>query len=106
MVFYSRQSEKDLNSIFSSLITWKKLNLSYDHAVTYHNAIVDVCDKLDRTSYHTMCVFTLHKRYGKYVYNYRRNRNTNWYIIYNKDKNTNIYIQRIISNHITTSDKN
>ena len=41
-----------------------------------------------------------HKNYGNYVYVYKRNRATTWYIIYNVIQN-DVYIEKIISNHLT-----
>jgi hypothetical protein len=44
--------------------------------------------------------FHVTKKYGNYVYKYRRNPKTTWYIIYTM-KDRDIYINKIISNHIT-----
>ncbi len=101
MVFYSQQAQNDLNSIFTGLITWKKMTLNYDHVVDYHNTIVTICDNLDKVTYHARCVYPTHKHFGEFVYNYRRSKNTTWFIIYNKDKFNNIFIQHILSNHLT-----
>lgn len=60
-----------------------------------------ICNKLDKTIYHSPVVFLQHKQFGSFVHRYRRNKNTTWYIIYNKDEYKNIFIQRIISNHLT-----
>jgi chlorite dismutase len=106
MVLYSQHAQNDLNSIFTGLINWKKMTLNYDHVVDYHNTIVTICDNLDKSTYHAFCVYPLHKHYGQFVCQYRRNKNTTWYIIYDKDRFNNIYIQHIVSNHLTKEETN
>ncbi|MDD2798107.1 MAG: hypothetical protein PHV20_05895 [Bacteroidales bacterium] len=83
------------------LITWNKHPLEVAHASEYVADIRKVCDSLDTKSVHFNTQFRLHKQYGDKVHNYRRNKHTNWYIIYNIDSFGNIYIERIISNYLT-----
>jgi len=57
------------------------------------------CISLEFKSHHFITVFPNHKQFGKHVHRYQRNKNTTWYIVYDKDEYFNIYIQRIFSNH-------
>lgn len=102
MVFYSKSARNDLRNIFDGLLSWSKHKLEYNHVVLYHNEILTICNSLDSKAYHFNSLLPLHKSFGQKVHNYRRNKQTNWYIIYNLDQHGNIYIQRILSNHITT----
>ncbi len=105
MVYYSQKAIADLDRIFEGLLLWPKLNLEYNHVVKYHNELRNVCDLLDSKSYHFQAKFEEHKKYGNKVYCYNRNKNTNWYIIYDIDLASNtVFIQHITSNHITVSE--
>jgi len=101
MVFYSKAARQDLKSIFDGLVTWSKHKLEYNHFVTYHNCILDICEGLDAKAFHFNTQYSLHKRFGEKVHTYRRSKQTNWYIIYNLDQHGNVYIQSILSNHTT-----
>ncbi len=47
--------------------------------------------------------YNIHKMFGVKCFTYKRNDHTLWYIIYNWDKlNRVAYINKIISNHITS----
>ena len=106
MVYYSQSAISDLDLIFEGLLLWPKHNLEYNHVVTYHNELRKICDSLDTKTYHFDTKFDSHKKYGKKVYPYNRNKSTTWYIIYDVDLTSNtIYIQHITSNHITNSQK-
>ena len=103
MVLFSQLAENDLSNIFIGLSLWKKHPLEYEHAMNYVDDIVDLCESLDKTNHHFNTQFEMHKKYGKKVHCYNRNKNTTWYIIYDIDLSTNtIYIQHITSNHTTT----
>lgn len=104
MVFYSKNAQQDLKSIFDGLLTWAKHKLEYNHVVSYHNNIIDICDSLDLKSFHFNTQYPIHKRLGEKVHTYRRSKQTNWYIIYNLDRHGNVYIQSIISNHNTIAE--
>jgi hypothetical protein len=105
MVYYSQNAIADLNKIFDGLLSWPKHNLEYNHVVTYHNELRNICDSLDNQTYHFESRFESHKKYGKKVYCYNRNKSTSWYIIYDIDLVSNtIYIQHITSNHVTISE--
>ena len=106
MVIYSDTSIEDLQNILYGLVTWKKHPLNIEHAESYVDDIRVVCDHLDKISYHSETVHATHLRYGQKVYAYKRNRQTTWYIIYNIDFYNNIYVQKIINNHITTGSAN
>ncbi len=105
MVLFSHLAENDLSNIFIGLTYWKKHCLELKHVEKYVNDIVDVCERIDKITFHTDVQYEIHKQYGKKVFTYKRNKNTCWYIIYDIDTTTNtIYIQHITSNHITLSD--
>ncbi|MFZ4726708.1 MAG: hypothetical protein ACOYMD_14840, partial [Paludibacter sp.] len=92
MVFYSNSARTDLKSIFDGLLTWSKHKLEFNHVALYHNDILVICNGLDSKTFHFNTQFPFHKRLGEKVHNYRRNKQTNWYIIYNLDPHGNVYI--------------
>lgn len=105
MVYYSENAQNDLTEIFWGLINWAKHPLEYSHASAYLDDIHQICSTLDKTNYHADVQFEIHKKYGKKVFKYTRNKNTTWYIVYDVDFVSNIiYIQHISSNHITISE--
>ena len=104
MVFYSHTSRIDLKEIFDGLLLWSKHRLEYNHVVNYHNSILAICNSLDKKSIHFNSRYELHQRSGQKVHTYRRSKQTVWYIIYNLDTHGNVYIQRILSNHITKAE--
>jgi len=101
MVFYSKQAENDLEDILEGLLNWRKITLSREFCLDYVSDIIDVCDSLDTITSHFKTVYETHKRYGENVHKYFRNKTTTWYIIYNRSLPCNIFIEKIISNHLT-----
>ena len=102
MVLFSDRANNDLDEILYGMLNWEKMTLTFEHISNYISDIIDVCDKLDQTNYHTNSKYQIHKQFGNKVYKYRRNRNTTWYILYDYNKQNNIvYIKHIISNHTT-----
>ena len=103
MVYYSIQASTDLDDILEGLLTWRKYSLTREFCLDYISDIIDVCDSLDTKKFHLNTFYETHKRYGKKVHKYLRNKNTTWYIIYDIDINNNVFIKKIISNHLTVS---
>ena len=103
MVFYSIQADNDLDEILEGLLTWRKHTLTREFCLSYISEFIDVCDSLDKKTIHFNAVYDTHKLYGDKVHKYVRNKNTTWYIIYNIDLSNNVYINKIISNYLTTS---
>ena len=103
MVYYSKQADNDLDDILDGLLMWQKYTLTREFCLNYISDIIDVCDSLDAKTIHSDASYETHKRYGKKVYRYARNKSTMWYIIYDTDSYNNIYINKIISNHLTVS---
>jgi len=101
MVYYSPVFEEDLQKIFIGLLTWKKFSLSLEFCYDYIDDIELQCKGLDLKSYHAKTTYESHKIYGDYVYRYKRNQSTCWYIIYNMDVFYNVYIEKIMNNYIT-----
>ena len=101
MVYYSKQADSDLDDILDGLLTWQKHTLTREFCLNYLSDVIDVCDSLDTQIYHSDTSYETHKRYGKKVHKYLRNKNTIWYIIYDIDSYNNIYINKIISNYLT-----
>ena len=101
MVYYSKTATADFKQILLGLITWKKHQLTYEHALSYVDDIHKVCEFLAIKSAHRQTSFDLHKRYGEYVHTYKRNKATVWYIIYNITASNDICVEKIISNHLT-----
>jgi len=103
MVYYSKQADFDLDNILDGLLAWKKFTLTREFCLNYVSDIIDICDSLDTKTIHFDAVYETHRRYGEKVHKYSRNKATTWYIIYNVDFYNNIYINKIINNHLTIS---
>ena len=103
MVYYNNKADSDLDNILEGLFTWQKHTLTRDFCLSYVSDIVDVCDSLDAKAFHLNASYETHKRYGEKVHKYVRNKSTTWYIIYDIDECNNVYINKIISNHMTIS---
>jgi len=103
MVYYSKQATDDLDEILKGLLMWRKHSLTREFCVNYISDIVDICDNLSTKRLHFNASYEIHKRYGKKVHKYFRNKSTTWYIIYDIDPNNNIFINKIISNYVTVS---
>jgi hypothetical protein len=101
MVYINEVARKDLYNILVGLANWEKHPLELEHAEEYVDDITDICYTLDSQLYHANTVYPIHKCYGSKVYKYKRNPNTTWYIIYNLDKYDNVFVNKIISNHLT-----
>jgi hypothetical protein len=88
-------------------MNWIKLPSKHfildEHAISSVDTITEICDILDKKSFHFNAIYISHKRFGEKVHTYRRNKSTNWYIVYNLDQYGNIYIQLLNSNHNTKS---
>jgi len=104
MIYLNSRAEDDLVSILLGLLTWKKHFIELEHAKSYINDIRKECLSLATKNHHFNATFANHKRFGKKVHTYNRNKNTQWYIIYNIDIHGNIFINHITSNHTTISE--
>ncbi len=102
MVFLSEQAYWDIENIFDGLLAWRKVELSREEVRNYVNELVDHCYSIDTISSHTRATYPDHQKYGSFVYPYKRNKNTTWYIIYEKTDNC-IFIYKIMNNHLTVS---
>ena len=106
MVEFSEQARLDLENIFDGLLGWRTSNgqfyLDTNTVINYHNDILDVCECLDKLIYHTKAKYPDHLQFGDYVYTYKRNPKTVWYIIYNMDM-SKIFVEKIMNNHLTIS---
>ncbi|GHV65776.1 hypothetical protein FACS1894199_07400 [Bacteroidia bacterium] len=104
MVFYSNIARYDLQNIYDGLLKWQtengQLYMDYVAVVNYHNKLLDVCDAVGNLSSHALAKYSDHKRYGVYVYTYKRHKRTCWYIIYDR-LGENILIQKIMNNYQT-----
>ncbi|GHT48711.1 hypothetical protein FACS189440_12940 [Bacteroidia bacterium] len=106
MVFYSQQSQKDFVRIFKGLINWKtKYNqprMTYAEVVEYRNDIYRQCLSIDNVIFHHKTTYKDHKKFGQYVFSYKRTSRTIWYIIYDIEGNNNdVFIKKIINNYLT-----
>jgi hypothetical protein len=106
MVEFNEEARTDLESIFDGLLAWRTPNgqfyLDTNTVINYHNDILDVCEQLDKLTYHTKAKYLDHLKFGNYVYVYKRNAKTTWYIIYNMNRNT-VYVEKIMNNYLTKS---
>ena len=101
MVYIHKGVYSDLDLIFTGMLHWKKMELSLDFIEHYIDDILIQCYDIENDNYHFNAQYPEHKRYGEYVHRYRRNSYTLWYIIYDRDINGDIWVNKIISNHIT-----
>ncbi|MDR3219813.1 MAG: hypothetical protein LBU22_12710 [Dysgonamonadaceae bacterium] len=105
-VFWRNQALTDLDHCIDALMFPEPANrpsLTYEDAIDYKNDIVTFALSLRNRIRHIACVYEIHKQYGSKVARYDRNKNTQYYIIYNVDTEGNIYVERIMTNHITIS---
>ena len=51
MVIFSETAQNDLEDILYGLVTWKKHNIEFDHAVQYTYEIREVCESLDKKTF-------------------------------------------------------
>jgi len=96
-----------LRNVFKALLQWsatkdKEPTLTYSEVLVYHYSLQSVCASLAFADTHKQATYETHKKHGQYVLSYKRNKRTTWYIIYNMRSNGNIFIKRIMSNHVTT----
>lgn len=101
MVYIHERVYSDLEEIFEGMLHWKKMELSLDFIECYIDDILVQCYVIETENYHFISQYVEHKRYGEYVHRYRRNIHTLWYIIYDRDINGDIWVNKIISNHTT-----
>jgi hypothetical protein len=107
MVYYSKRSQKDFVRIFKGLLNWKTKNLqprmTYEEVVAYRDDIYAECLSIASLATHTVPRYTDHRKFGKYVFTYKRNSRTTWYIIYDIEPNCDIIIKKIMNNYTTKS---
>ena len=102
MVYYSRTAEDDFVEILNGLAVWKKHPLGHKHAMQYISGIREKADKICMKSFHRNCSYEQHRMYGEKIHIYKRNPQTQWYIIYNwDDVNRTAYVVKILNNHLT-----
>jgi hypothetical protein len=101
MVIFNSFFEDNLVSILYGLLTWKKHFINFEHARSYLNDIRVECYSLNSKTHHFKTTNPEHIKYGSKIHTYKRNKQTQWYIIYNVDINGNILINHITSNHTT-----
>ena len=106
MVILNSRSEDDLISIFYGLIVWEKHPLELEHAKLYLNDMRNVCQSIGSRTFHFNNKFSKLKKYGDKLHTYKRNKQTQWFIIYNIDRHGNIFINHITSNHNTKAGTN
>jgi len=104
MVIFNSQSEDDLVLILYGLLTWDKHSISIEHAHAYLNDLKSECYSIEAKTYHFKTTKPEHKKYGSNIHTYKRNKQTQWYIIYEIDNFNNILINHITSNHLTISE--
>ena len=104
MIVLSQRCKNDLEDCFDALMFPKYNNrtpLSFEDAHKYIDDIVNFAYSIAFKAIHVNCFYDEHKRYGAKVARYDRNKYTQYYIIYNINEYDDIYIERIITNHIT-----
>lgn len=102
MVLISERANNDLDDILEGLLHWSKHQLERAFVIQYVSELVEVCFQLDKLNYHANAHYQSHKHFGEKVYKFRRNKHTQWYVVYNIDISNNIiYVEKIISNYQT-----
>lgn len=104
MVIYSEYAQIEFENILHGLVTWKKHPLEFEHAKDYVRDIRKAADDICTKTAHKNCTYQTHKKYGEKVFTYRRKKNTQWYVIYDWDKDSHVaYVNKIINNYMTVS---
>ena len=101
MVYISEEVYLDLEQIYAGLYNWKRMELSLDFMENYIDDLLDQCYAIENTAHHFAASYHIHKQYGEYVYRFRRNPHTLWYIIYNMNEHGDIFVNKVLSNHTT-----
>jgi hypothetical protein len=84
------------------LASWEKHPLEYEHAMQYVSDMRKEADNICKKSFHRNCVYDIHKKYGNKIQVYRRNKQTQWNLIYNWEKFSRIaYVNKILNNYLT-----
>ena len=107
MVFFNQSALDDIEQIFVGLLEWHtkdnfQLFMTFDEVWSYRNDLFNVGNSLDILPYNAEAQYEMHKKYGRYVYRYDRNKRTQWYFVYDKIGN-DVFINKIISNYLTVS---
>ena len=75
-----------------------------NYVYEYLHKLKNVCDNLDKLSYHFPVRYVDHAKFGKYVHSYRPlNKRTIIYIIYDVTKAGVIDVKKITTNYKTIS---
>jgi hypothetical protein len=101
MVFYKRNALRDIEQMRHGLLLWQRATLTKEFIHSYINDLRKVCESIDKKQTHSPATYRTHRRYGSFVHEYRRNRRTVWFIIYDIDVWGNAFINKIISNYMT-----
>ena len=102
MVYYSLTAEDDFVEILNGLAVWEKHPLGHEYAMQYVSDIRKEADTICTKFYHRKCTSGQHLQYGEKIYVYKRNAQTQWYIIYNWDEINRIaYVTKILNNYLT-----
>ena len=102
MVLYNVEAEDDFVEILNGLAAWKKHPLGYEHAMQYVSDIRQDADTICHKFFHADVRYDSHKKYGAKVHSYKRNANTQWYIIYDWLHYQNIaLVNKILNNYLT-----
>ncbi len=101
MVYINNQVIEDLEKIIDGLISWEKIELTKSFIDTYIDDLVEQCYNIEKKTYHFNCKYSSHKKHGKKVFQYRRNKRTSWYIIYDMDQFGNFFVNKILSYYKT-----
>ncbi|MDR0828786.1 MAG: hypothetical protein LBN95_01550 [Prevotellaceae bacterium] len=67
MVTYRTEANTDLEDILYGLLTWNKHYISEEHARNYVDDIKDICNSLDKRTFHFNAVYEDHCKYGSSV---------------------------------------
>jgi hypothetical protein len=102
MVYYNNTAEDDFVEILNSLAVWRKHPLGHEHAMKYVSDIRKDADMICKNYFHPNCTYEQHLNYGEKIHVYKRNTQTQWYIIYNWDVvNGTAYVVKILNNYLT-----
>ena len=98
-VYIKQRAVNNMKNIFTRLVLGKTFALPYGEAKAYVNDIENECSAIEKCSFHYNTVRAEHRKFGQKVYTYKRNRQTEWYFIYDIDEHENIIVKRIMCNN-------
>lgn len=96
----SKQAKEDLDALFLGLLVWEKWNFTPEKVLEYVDDIIKIGYTILELEKHKVSSYLQHKRFGNFVFPYKRSSKTTWYLVYNIFEKS-VVITKILSNYQT-----